>query len=529
MPGLLDEILDFYDALSPEDQEEVKRLAEEATADEVWIPNPGPQTEAVECAADELFYGGQAGGGKSTLVCGLSLTAHERTLILRRQTADTGALVDELAEILGHRDGLNNSNPKTWRLPGRMIEIGGCQFEKDKQKYKGRPHDLIAFDEIADFTESQFRFIIGWNRSATPGQRSRVVCTGNPPTTPEGYWVLRYWSPWLDPTHPNPAKEGELRYFTTINGKDVECDGPSPVEVDGEWIKPRSRTFIRSKLSDNPDLAATDYDSTLAALPGELRDAYRGGKFDVAISDQPFQAIPTAWIQMAQERWVEEPPAYIPMSCIAHDVALGGGDFNAYSRRHGLWFDRVIKERQKGEVDPIDLAARDLELMRDGCAIAIDMGGGFGSGVYSHLKNNVVGLTLHAHNGANGSTATDRSKKFKFANKRAEVYWKFREALEPGLGQPVQLPQDPELLADLAATTWKLTRQGILMEEKNDIRKRIGRSPDKGDAVIMAWYYGESAISVNWRLSQAMAPGGGAPGPRVNLGHAGAKARRRRG
>jgi hypothetical protein len=40
------------------------------------VPNVGPQTEAYFCEADELFYGGQAGGGKTDLLIGLALTAH---------------------------------------------------------------------------------------------------------------------------------------------------------------------------------------------------------------------------------------------------------------------------------------------------------------------------------------------------------------------------------------------------------------------------------------------------------------------
>ena len=37
-----------------------------------WVPNPGPQTQAFLCEADELFYGGEAGGGKTDLGIGLS-------------------------------------------------------------------------------------------------------------------------------------------------------------------------------------------------------------------------------------------------------------------------------------------------------------------------------------------------------------------------------------------------------------------------------------------------------------------------
>lgn len=524
----LQDILSALGALSPEQQAEISSLAIEATKGRLWVPNPGPQTAAYLSDADELFYGGQAGGGKTDLICGLAITEHERTLILRRQTSDTTGIVDRFEQILGNRDGLNNSNPKVWRLPGRIIDISGCQHEGDKQKHKGKPHDLICFDEIADFTEGQFRFIITWNRSATPGQRSRVIATGNPPTTPEGFWVFKYWGAWLDPTHPNPAKEGELRWYTTIDDRDVECDGPALVEVDGEWIKPRSRTFIRSRLSDNPDLEASGYDSTLAALPSELRAAYRDGKFVASMPDKPFQLISTEHIDAAQARWRADGGDDYPMSCLSHDVALGGtnADGNAWARRHGYWYDVVIKEVSKIKLDPAELAARDIVLMRDNCDLVVDMGGGYGSGVVSHFKQNVTGVTVHGHDGASASNKRSRDGKLKFANKRAEVYWRFREALEPGLGYPIALPPDPELKADLAAITWKLTKQGIIIGPKVDLIKSLGRSPDKGDCVVNAWSYGEEGAKMEVRAALARAQRGGGTTIKMNTGHMNRKRRR---
>ena len=60
---------------------------------------------------------------------------------------------------------------------------------------------------LTQFTETQFRYLIAWNRSVDSNQRCRVVCTGNPPTEAEGQWVIDYWGPWLDEHHPNPAEE----------------------------------------------------------------------------------------------------------------------------------------------------------------------------------------------------------------------------------------------------------------------------------------------------------------------------------
>ena len=110
----------------------------------------------------------------------------------------------------------------------------------------------------------------------------------------------------------------------------------------------------------------------------------------------------------------------------------------------------------------------------------------------------------------------------RFANKRAEAYWRFREALDPDQdgGSLVALPDDAELRADLAAPKFSITPRGILIESKDDIRKRLGRSPGKSDAVVMAWSEGEKAAQAITRASDR----GGAP-VKVNMGHSGVRKR----
>jgi hypothetical protein len=63
-----------------------------------------------------------------------------------------------------------------------------------------------------------------------------------------------------------------------------------------------------------------------------------------------------------------------------------------------------------------------------------------------------------------------------------------REALDPDSGQDIALPPDRDLRADLTAPRWSITARGIQVESKEEIRKRIGRSPDAGDAVMLAHY-----------------------------------------
>jgi hypothetical protein len=518
----LDDLIGSLAKIPPEAQKYADDLIASTTS-LAWIASVGPQTAAYFSPADILLYGGQGGGGKTDLGLGLAFTAHRRSLILRRQYTDLASIIERALEVNGTRAGFNGSPPpKLTTTDGRLIRFGANRMLGDEQSWQGQPFDLKVFDEACQFLEAQIRFHLGWLRSTEDGQRVRALLATNPPLSAEGDFIIGMFRPWLDITHPNPAKHGELRwYVTAADGAEIEVDGPEPVEIGGRSLQPLSRTFIPAKLSDNPYLIGTNYQAQLDALPEPLRSAIRDGNFMLSRQDDAYQVIPTKWVRQAMARWTESPPEGVGMSSLATDVALGGGDSTTHARRHGHWFDNVITDPGAATPDPLDIASRILTLMRNGCPIIIDMGGGYGSGVYSHLKNNVQGMKLHGFNGSNKSSKRSRDGKLAFANRRAELWWKFREALEPNLGEPVALPPDQELLSDLTTPRWRLTSNGILIESKDDIRKRLGRSPDKGDAVVMAWSEGESSVSARIRVHAN--PIGR---PVVNLGHANMKRRR---
>src|SRR3954470_23943563 len=102
---LLDGLLSCLAELPEEGRKEAIDLALKSTATLAWVPNPGPQTQAFLCEADELFYGGEAGGGKTDLGVGLALTAHKRSLLLRRINKDAVKIKPRIEEILGHDSG----------------------------------------------------------------------------------------------------------------------------------------------------------------------------------------------------------------------------------------------------------------------------------------------------------------------------------------------------------------------------------------------------------------------------------------
>jgi len=152
-----------------------------------WTPQNKPQWFAFLSRADEIFYGGAAGGGKSDLILGLAGNAHHRSIIFRRVFPNLRFLIERSRQIYNpdsneHQKDSYNESLHVWRLEsGSMIEFGAMQYEKDKTNFQGRPHDFIAFDEAPEFTESQIQFVTAWNRTTDEGQRVRVILTGNPP------------------------------------------------------------------------------------------------------------------------------------------------------------------------------------------------------------------------------------------------------------------------------------------------------------------------------------------------------------
>lgn len=482
----LTEVLRALDALPAAQRQQVIEDATAATKGRFFVPNPGPQTEAFFSEADETFFGGAAGGGKSRLLCGLAVDEYSPALILRREATQIKSLENEIAEIIGTRDGYNGST-HVWRLPnGGTIELGGVPHDKDKEKYQGRAHRLKGFDEITQFTESQYRYIIAWTRDAK-GRRCRVVATGNPPTSADGMWVIKYWGAWLDPTHPNPAKPGELRWYTTIDGEDMEVDGPGPHLINGEMITARSRTFIRSLLEDNPDLMESGYGATLEALPKELRDRLRYGAFDAQTDDDPWQAIPTKWVQEAMARWTDQPPAEVPMTAVAADVAQGGADRTQIQARYANWYSRFDSYKGSETPDGPSVAALIIKKMRDRCRVVVDAGGGYGGDTLTQLAH--ADIECFGFKGGMGSASSTRDGLYGFKNLRAQVVWQFREMLDPTYDSRVALPPDPELLADLCAYRYEIRagggREEIVILPKEDMREALGRSPDKGDCTLM--------------------------------------------
>jgi hypothetical protein len=204
--------------------------------------------------------------------------------------------------------------------------------------------------------------------------------------------------------------------------------------------------------------------------------------------------------QRAMDRWVSKKNVReVPYSGMVYCVSTphrtimvrrngkcmwsGNSDLTTLSPRHGNWFAPLHVHKGIDTKDGPRVAALVIMAMRDRCRVVIDLGGGWGGSTFDHLKHldmEVVGFIPQ-------NTSNLRSREgLPFANLRAEGWWRFREALDPTYGEGIALPPDPELKVELAMPRWQMSRNSILIESKEDIRRRLKRSTDRADAVIMA-------------------------------------------
>jgi hypothetical protein len=443
--------------------------------------------------ADIVLYGGAAGGGKTALAVGLAGMRHQRSLIMRREATQLGGILDELADVYDTQRKGYSGMTREWKLPPwdgmeRKVVLGSCPNPGDEMKYQGRARDFLVLDEAANFLESQARFLFGWVRTTTPGQRTRILLCSNPPTTSEGLWLIEMFAPWLDPKHPNPATPGELRWYTTIGGKDQAVDNgepiknPNPVSEADAWIYPKSRTFIPARVTDNKYLGS-GYLAELQALPEPLRSQMLYGDFTAGQDDDEYQVIPTDWIREAQARW--KPRPFEDISSVGLDPSRGGRDQTVMACRSGWYFHPLKRWEGEDMKTGGQVATKVVEMIgTQHCPVHVDSIG-IGSSVVDHLDALIHSRCIPV-NVSVASKDTDWAGILHFINKRAWMTWRLRDLLNPANGQNLALPPDQRLLSDLTSYRYKPMANGIKVESKEDIVKRLGRSPDSGDAIILA-------------------------------------------
>lgn len=202
--------------------------------------------------------------------------------------------------------------------------------------------------------------------------------------------------------------------------------------------------------------------------------------------------IPLEWIEASNMRWLEWHDAYhdkaVTCDKFAIDVARTGADKIVFALGHA---DVVMELRESEKEGTMQTAAKGTALLNGHPnAIAIIDVMGVGAGTYDRMiEEPGHAERVFAFNSSKTTDRKDKSNQFGFLNVRSAAWWHLREMLDPANGYDLALPDDDELTGDLTTPKW-VERSGakIQVEGKDSIRKRIGRSTNHGDAVVMLYW-----------------------------------------
>lgn len=236
----------------------------------VWQPQP-KQAVFMSRWEEEALYGGAAGGGKSEALVMEALRQvhipYYRGLIVRRTFPQMEDLIDKSVRHYkkAFPKARYNDSKHFWRFPsGAKIFFGSMQHEKDKFNYQGKPYDFIGFDELTQFTATQYDYLVkSRNRPNGPGTRVYCRATANPGGVGHG-WVKERFIVAAPP-------------MTTVT-EAVKYRDERGIEQERE----RHRIFVPSSVFDNPALMTNDpdYVARLASLPEAERKALLYGDWD---------------------------------------------------------------------------------------------------------------------------------------------------------------------------------------------------------------------------------------------------------
>lgn len=257
-----------------------------------WVPQPGPQLAAIEADwCDEIFYGGERGGGKSDFQLGFQEDGALRYgknwcgIMFRKTYPEMEELQSRAVEVFTASGAAFRSQPSAsypfsncWYWPnGATVKMRYIENERDYGRYHGHQYTGISFDEVTEYAAPDGLLKMLSTLRSAAGVPCRVRCTGNPGGIGHVWVKSRY----VDPAPPFTPYTDPNTGFT--------------------------RMFVPSKLSDNQILVKNDpsyRNRILASTDGNeaLRKAWLEGAWDIVAG-----AFFSAWSKAHVIRPIELP------------------------------------------------------------------------------------------------------------------------------------------------------------------------------------------------------------------------------
>ncbi len=190
--------------------------------------------------------------------------------------------------------------------------------------------------------------------------------------------------------------------------------------------------------------------------------------------------IPFMWVQSAIDRDVGPVDSY--PTYLGCDIARGGKDATIIAVRQG---PKIHLLEKVYKIDSLDIATEILKIAKEYEAHSIMVDSiGVGAGVFDQLRR-------YFHNTYGVEVSRVPSDPDKFRRLRDELWWRSRERFEQGL---ISIPNIPDLVDQLSSVRYTdhLMQGKIVVEGKDDMRKRLGGSPDYADALNLTFFIDEA-------------------------------------
>lgn len=270
-----------------------------------------------------------------------------------------------------------------------------------------------------------------------------------------------------------------------------------PGQVDYDWVKDKLENWCTPIRADEAQAEMDDFEfEGKWYRPEDLFRKKVLGQFP-KVSDDIL--IPVQWLELAHERWKQvngREPLRQEIRMLGVDVAGMGRDSTCFVERKGAWVSHFKTHNSGGSADHMKIAGQIAAYRRRqiDAYVSIDTIGE-GAGVYSRClevdeKEYIISCKYsEAAKSHNGKPLTDITGQYLFVNMRAYLFWCVRDWLNPKNDTGAMLPPDAQLDEEATEIKWSFRSDGrIFIEPKEDIKERLGRSPDKFDALANTFY-----------------------------------------
>lgn len=346
-------------------------------------------------------------------------------------------------------------NETDWKLGKVLIAFGRKPSDYNPHAFQGihAKYVLVIIDEACGVAK---QFWTAANAIAT-GEHCRILAIGNP-DDPGSHFaqvcVRGRWNTIKISAHDTPNFTGEA----------------VPDDLASMLV---SRVYVEEMAEEFGEESPTYMSKVLGQFPSDAEDGVVRLSKLMACTREP--ATPRVAAQLAP---------------VELGVDLGaGGDETCIRERRGLVVGREWRSREKDSdkvVDQIIQAIRATGATR----VKVDSIG-IGWGILGSLREKRK-RGLHAAEvvGVNVSEASTQPEKF--ARMRSQIWWEVGRQLSEDGGWDLSQLDDADrdrLVSQLTAPKYSLDASGrIVVEKKDETKKRLGRSPDNADALLLAFF-----------------------------------------